>query len=455
MRFVPFSPSGDDRTLGKRLKYLEINDLTQRPRRWFVPLEKKTMKKKPQLQGLLSRNAGMFEKVTRGYILTAALSLCILFSALRFAPAQPDPRRPSVLIPPMRIGAEGRVYRNPSIAAAENGEVILVAEVGRGDHRRLAAATLGAIGWTDPVPLGFTGSGDCCNPAVAFDSSGTLHLVWSEKRGETYAIRYARRTPAGRWIDGGVLSRTPRLNCEFPQVAADRNGEIWIAWQAGRATRYGIYLARGDGLSSFSVLNMTGGNVTHHNLYPQLFPDSPYPLVWYEEVETDFRLRAAVPDPSTGRFSVVSPLDLDLLDTNQMPWLFQAPSGMLGAVWTDLVANRVRVLIGFQDPSSRGEGLVADTTDSGEAVQPCAAAVGDRTVALAWAGRRSEGSAVYVGRVDGISSVGQSLALYVSPEGAFARPQLAVARGRVVHCVWFSDAARGGDGGIYYAALRF
>jgi len=380
--------------------------------------------------------------------------VCLLLAAASPALPQSALKAPVVVVQPMTLGRPKAGYGNPAIAVAPNGAVTVVAESGGPGGHRLVAADLSPVGWSDAVALAVGGAGDSCNPSMTYDSSATLHLVWSEKQTASYAIHYAFR-PAGKpWQDGGIVSVTPDLECEFPHVAGDRNGRVWMTWQAGRATRYSVYLAWRDGATS-GVLDVTGARRDHHNLYPQVFPDSPYPVVWYEETENIFQLRSIVPAASGPGFQVITPLEADRLDANQMPWLFEAPSGMLGGVWKDLIGDRVRVLVGFQSPSSRGEGFVADATLSGDASQPYAAAVGKDAVAVAWTGRLATGSVVYVGRVDGASRVGPALALPVAPDGSFGGPRLATGGGNLVHCVWFSDATRGGTGSLYYAALRF
>ncbi len=382
-----------------------------------------------------------------GLILLPALSLPIATQTL--------PAAPVIVVPPVVLNAPGAFYRNPFVCTSPDGAVAIVAEEGKTAPRRLALAELSALEPGGFSVLEFSAKGgDCANPAAAYDASGTLHLVWSERRAGCFAVRYARRSPQREWHDEGIVSVTPEVDCEFPQVACDRSGRVWMAWQAGRATRYSIWLAWRDGVSS-GVLDVTGARGDHHNLYPQLFPDTPYPVVWYEEVGNSFQLRAAVVSASAARFDVVTPLEFERLDANQMPWLFQAPSGMLAGVWTDLIANRVRVLAGFQGPATRGEGVVADTTDAGDAVSPGAVSVGEDTVALAWTLRDSGGASVWVGTLRGPWQVGASLALPLPADSAFSRPRLAVTADRLVHCVWYSDALRGGTGSVHYAAVRY
>lgn len=383
------------------------------------------------------------------------IGACLLCAGARPSGAQTPPL-PELVVRPVEITLSSPC-RNPAIAVSPRGRITVVTETGPLNAGRLAVIEFSFHGQSFPRRLEISGPGDCRHPCPLYDTSETLHLVWQEKTSETYAIHYAWRTPDNTWHDGGLISHTPELNCEFPQIAYERDNErLWVAWHAGVGTRFGIHVAWRDGASSFTTKNVTPGADDHYNLRPQLFPESPYPLVWYEEFETAFVLRAAVPDQERNDWPVITPLDFDRLAVRKTPELFQAPSGMLGGVWNDLVGNRNRVLLGLQDPELQGEGFVADTTLSGEAMEPAAVAVGHETVALAWVNREPTGSAIYIGRVDKGSRVVPSLALPASrpePDDAVSRPRLAVSGGRLVHCVWYSDALQGGSGRIYYASF--
>lgn len=360
---------------------------------------------------------------------------------------------PYVHVLPTRVGKSGSNFRNPTIAISPQMRVSVVVESGMiGEDRRLVITH---AAWTTPQMIEPSGPGDCRNPCIAYDTSGTLHLVWSEKTGEKYSIRYALFSKDGFWEDWGVLSRTPDLNCDLPRLKFDQAGRVWIAWQAGVATRHGIYHARRDtSATEFQLFDVTGGEEDRRNSNPQLFPDSLYPLVWYEEIGAQVELRAAIPDESRGVFDVIPPPDFDLLDANQQPHLFDLPTGMLGGVWTDLVGNRERVLLGLQGPVNRGEGLVADMTDTGDAGYPSVLSLGDDLIALAWVSRLPTSASVWVGSLRDGSRVMPALSLMQLADGAFTQPQL-VFDGLFVHCVWISDAARGGSGDLYYCALVF
>jgi len=406
---------------------------------------------------------------------TATALLCVLVVTLPacggVAWAQsPDVRPPIVMVSRMTVGRAVGPYRNPSVAVSRRGSLTVVAEAGPADQRHLEITdvTFGS-GWSQPLTVSLAGPGDCRDPFLAYDTSGTLHLVWAQAIGRAYAVRCATQTPDGLWHDQGALSQTPDLDCLFPQVAVGRTGRIWVAWQAGWASQSNIYLALSDDGTTFAApVAVTGDRSNTQNLYPQLFldsnsalndassrVDSPYPLVWYEETATGFRLQAAVPNESGQGLQTVAPLEFDRLNANLMPRVFQAPSGMLGGVWTDLVGNRARTLVGFQDPASLGEGIVLGAGQTADAEFPSAIAVDDKTVAVVWVNRTPEGCQIMAGRVSGTTVAGPVLVCASPTDGAMGRPCLVVTAGGVVHCVWASDPARGGSGDLQYAALMY
>jgi hypothetical protein len=392
------------------------------------------------------------KKPTRLVGVGATLMVCAGLLLGVAARAQ-SPGQPILLIAPTKVGWNNSDYRNPAVASPEAGRVTVVVESGPIGQRRLVLLEVSG-GWGNPARIDLSGPGDCRNPALAFDTSGTLHLVWSENINDHYAIRYATCTASKAWVDHGTLSATPGLDCDFPSIAFDARQRLWIAWQAGIATQSGIYLVRGEaGQAPSAPIDVTGENGDHHNLAPQLLPDSPYPLVWYEEMGTDLVLRSAVETDLDG-FQILTPLDFDELDTSQQPLIFQAPSGMLGGIWTDLIEGRERVLLGLQDQIFLGRGLVAEATVSSDAACPSAAAVGETAIALSWISRTPAGSQIAIGGCGLNGEPGPVETLTVSFDGTVTRPHLVV-DGSIVHCIWISDASKGGTGELFYAAFFF
>jgi hypothetical protein len=383
--------------------------------------------------------------------------------------SQTTPTQPALFGSPTKIGFTVGQYRNPAIAVSPQGTVTVVVESGPADARRLEILEASDGGWSMARPIQPSGPGDCVHPSIAYDSSGTLHLVWAEATSGIYTVQYATFS-GGQWKDHGSLSRSPDLDCDYPQLAIDRANQVWVAWQGGWATRSGIYLyiEPNDGRTTApEPIAITGERGGSRSLHPQLFPESLYPIVWYEESGAKFQLRAAVPDVTSRSIRIVTPLDFDRLNANEEPRLFQAPLGaepgkepglkLLGGIWTDLVAGRDRVLIGFQEPATLGQGRPLDQADPGNAAYPSALTVDDnaRTVAAAWVSRSPLGSHLYIGKVEGNANSAPVSILRTSANGSFGRPCLAAGADRQVHCVWVSDPQHGGSGDLYYARLLF
>ncbi|RMG39126.1 MAG: hypothetical protein D6725_05790 [Planctomycetota bacterium] len=78
---------------------------------------------------------------------------------------------------------------------------------------------------------------DVWKPAIAVDGSGTVHVVWAEKRDGDWDLFTRAYTPGkdgkGSWSEERRVTNTP--GNDFNVVATtDSDGRVWIAWQAWR-----------------------------------------------------------------------------------------------------------------------------------------------------------------------------------------------------------------------------
>jgi hypothetical protein len=71
------------------------------------------------------------------------------------------------------------------------------------------------------------------NPAIARDSTGTIHIVWAASSGgqAPYDIWYATKAPGGSWSAPANLSNEAD-NTVYPDIAIDSLDRIWVTWQA-------------------------------------------------------------------------------------------------------------------------------------------------------------------------------------------------------------------------------
>ncbi|HID76156.1 MAG TPA: hypothetical protein EYP56_09200, partial [Planctomycetaceae bacterium] len=98
--------------------------------------------------------------------------------------------------------------------------------------------------WSDPVAVTEPGL-DVWRPGIAVDSGGRLCVVWTEKRDNNWDL-YSKS------IEPSQLSRAAAIPAKRltadpgpdigPVTAADREGRLWVAWQAWREGQADIWL---------------------------------------------------------------------------------------------------------------------------------------------------------------------------------------------------------------------
>jgi len=84
--------------------------------------------------------------------------------------------------------------------------------------------------WTPMKRLTWT-SGTSHGPAVAIDSFGHLHLVWTEDFSDKEEIFHKKSTDGGvTWTAWQRISWTP-LDSGWPAIAADQSSNLHVFWQ--------------------------------------------------------------------------------------------------------------------------------------------------------------------------------------------------------------------------------
>ncbi|MFA5858977.1 MAG: hypothetical protein WC955_07910 [Elusimicrobiota bacterium] len=85
-------------------------------------------------------------------------------------------------------------------------------------------------GWTGSIPITNPTKANCWGPNMLIDSSGTLHLVWSDKRSDIYRIYYKKSMDEGRtWTDDVVLSNTDG-DAYWPKLGYDGNSILHLVF---------------------------------------------------------------------------------------------------------------------------------------------------------------------------------------------------------------------------------
>lgn len=143
--------------------------------------------------------------------------------------------------PPQRIaGDDALPARGPALALDKGGTLYLAWTVGEDPDAdiRVSRSPDGGASFSPPVLVGARG-GRADAPRLAFDGGGRLHLVYMEGTGkQPAAIRHARSEGPGLAFGAPRTLSAPDEAAIAPQLAADAQGRVHIAWESARGLRY-------------------------------------------------------------------------------------------------------------------------------------------------------------------------------------------------------------------------
>jgi hypothetical protein len=96
--------------------------------------------------------------------------------------------------------------------------------------------------WTSAISISGDSNEDWCEPDIAVDNSGNVHITWIQNKGGNREI-YVRSRINGTWGDRRNVSNTSTRSY-FPRIAVDRNsGNIYVVWQERTGGKWQIYFA--------------------------------------------------------------------------------------------------------------------------------------------------------------------------------------------------------------------
>ncbi len=115
-------------------------------------------------------------------------------------------------------------------ARDSSGTVHLVWQGARGNRFGIFHASYDAgSGWSDPVRVSSVDAGNCWEPSLTTDSSGSVYVAWDQYTEATgYDVFLAKRAGA-TWEAPQAVASTRRFEA-YPTLAADRQDRIWMAW---------------------------------------------------------------------------------------------------------------------------------------------------------------------------------------------------------------------------------
>ena len=151
----------------------------------------------------------------------------------------------------------GVLQDHPSIAVAPNGSLYVAYAVGGSAETteiRLVASYDGGLTWSPSVAVSGVHPESRFSPRAAVAPNGTVYVVWADARSGTYLppgggpalwdydVYMARSTDGGRTFlpEGIVGTPVAQRGQSLPDLAVDRNGTVYVAWQDARANPYDL-----------------------------------------------------------------------------------------------------------------------------------------------------------------------------------------------------------------------
>jgi hypothetical protein len=238
-----------------------------------------------------------------------------------------------------------------SLAVAKSGAVWFAWQAYRDRGDRVYAMQAGSA----PQPI-TEGKADIFRTSIAEDSSGRIHVAWSERNGEEWQL-WERTFVGGAWTARRQITHEHSPNI-FHKLVASPDGKlhlIWIGYEGGVSY---LYRSTGDG-STWSPPERIGGPSVWN---PDAAADAQGNLfvAWdsYQKGNYDifFRELPAAGSPAPIEQVTVSPKfqahPSVAIDSQQRPWLAWDESGVnWGKDWTHDSPYRGTVL--YQDRSIR------------------------------------------------------------------------------------------------------
>jgi hypothetical protein len=176
--------------------------------------------------------------------------------------------------PARRLTWTSGYSENPAIAVDSSGNLHVVWSDTVGSHDLYyKKSTDGGATWTVTKRITWT-SGYSIYPTIAVDSSDNLHLVWRDDTGGNNEIYYKKSTDGGvTWTTSQRLTWTSGISWD-PAIAISPSGNLHVVWYDGTGGNNEIYYKKstngGAKWSASQRLTWTSG----YSEYPAVLVDS-------------------------------------------------------------------------------------------------------------------------------------------------------------------------------------
>jgi len=204
---------------------------------------------------------------------------------------------------------------------------------------RFTKSTDGGNTWSSPIDI-TNGDYTQVEPAIAIDSSGNIHVVWSGESslaGYTYyQLRYAKSTDGGITWSNPIDITSGLYQQEYPKIAIDSANNIYVVWDGTSATYtyYQIRYAKStDGGNTWSSpIDIT--NTSYNQYKPAIAIDNSdnIHILWRGTSDTYYQIRYIKSTDKGNTWS--SPIDITSGNYLQLyPAIVIDKAGNIHVVW--------------------------------------------------------------------------------------------------------------------------
>jgi len=181
----------------------------------------------------------------------------------------------------------------PTIAADSSGNVHVVwSDDTPGNYEIFyGKSTDGGSTWMTTQRITWN-NGDSLAPAIAVDSSGNPHVVWYDKTPGNYEIYYRKSTNGGSsWMTTQRISWNNAYSL-CPAIAVDSSGNVHVVWYDSTPGNFTVYFRKSPNWGSTW---MTTQRITWDNAfsgYPDIAVDSSgnVHMVWYGDKPGNYEI---------------------------------------------------------------------------------------------------------------------------------------------------------------------
>jgi len=304
--------------------------------------------------------------------------------------------------------------------------------------------------WTAAKRLTWT-SGYSFGPAIATDSSNALHVVWYDNTPGHYAIYYKRSSNGGAtWSAAQRLTWTSG-DSSSPAIAIDSTKTIHVAWHDTTPGYAEIYYGRSTdgGITWSPVKRLTWTSGKSYNPTLAIDSNNKIYLVWEDitpgTVEIYFRR-------STDRgltWGAVKRITWTSGDSYE-PALSGDSNNIIHVVWKDDTPGNDEIYyMKSSDAGSTWSGAKRITWTSGSSSSPAIATDSNNTVHVVWHTETSEGLEIYYKSSPAGGATWNAVKRLTWTSGSSSMPAISVDSANTIHIVWQEGYAAGNDE-IYY-----